>query len=647
MIGVAAVVVSATGSVALMRPGMFQSAGTNPVTETMQVTGSVQPVSETPLDFGVGGEVLSVNVKEGQMVDAGTVLATLDQAPLLSQQAQAQGTLGSAQAKLAQDEIPVPADTLAAGLGTAATAQDQVNSAQAALLDTERTTQQDVGVAQQAANAAQDAGNAAVVAAQQQVSAAQANLADVVLANQEAVAGAQLAVAQAQQTADANVATATAQVAAAQAAVADAQRTGQANVLAAQAAAKAADATVVADQRTVAADQAKLHADQSTANHDCAVPPTPPATQTPQCSTDRQTVSADQRQVTADQATVLTDQAAAQSAHVAVTQAQAQAQTAVDQARTQLATASVNLRTATAARVTNVLAAQNALAQEVARGKGGNDQAQVVLNAALSGLRSAQALLATGVRTAQATLGQALASNDQAQATLNAAKVALQNAQRTVDALGRGPIPQLIAGDQKAVDAGQAQVTLSQHNVDASTIVAPLRGFVEHLNTFVGATVSAPGTQSKTNHAIVLYTPGAFTVTGAISDAQIGKVRLGDRVSVVPAGSTTSIAGAVTQVSPAATVRNGVPMYDVTATLQPTSLNLPPAGRASMTITVRRTTSAVVVPNGAVRRIGQWNVVMVPGVNQPLGRPVTLGASDSKDVEITGGLAPGQPILVK
>jgi multidrug efflux pump subunit AcrA (membrane-fusion protein) len=429
--------------------------------------------------------------------------------------------------------------------------------------------------------------------------------------------------------------------------VADAQRTGQANVQAAQAAAKAAQATVVADQRTVTADQAKLNADQHTETVDGCTASTVSA----QCSTDRQTVSADHRQVTADQATVITDQAAAQSAQVAVTQAQAQAQTTVDQARTQLATAAVNLRTATAARVTNVLAAQNALAQEVARGKGGNDQAQVVLNAALSGLRSAQALLATGVRTAQGALGQALAraqaSNDQAQATLNAAKVALQNGQRTVAALGRGPIPQLIAGDQKAVDAGQASVILSQHNVDASTIVAPVRGFVEHLNTFVGATVSAPGTQSKTNHAVVLYTPGAFTVTGPVSDAQIGKVRLGDRVSAVPAGSTTSIAGTVTQVSPAATVRNGVPMYDVTATLQPTNLNLPPAGRASMTITVRRKTSAVVVPSGAVHRIGQWNVVMVPGVNQPLGRPVTVGASDSKDVEITGGLRPGEPILVK
>jgi multidrug efflux pump subunit AcrA (membrane-fusion protein) len=334
-----------------------------------------------------------------------------------------------------------------------------------------------------------------------------------------------------------------------------------------------------------------------------------------------------------------------------VLQAQAQAQSAVDQAKTQLTTAAVALSAANAARTTNVLAAQNALAQEVARAKGGNDQAQVVLTAAQSGLRSAQAALATSVGTAQTSLGQALAraqaSNDQAQATLNAAKVGLQNAQRTVTALDRGPIPQLIAGDQKNVDAAQAQVTVAQHNVNSATIVAPVRGFVEHITTFVGATVSAPGTTSKTNHAIVLYTPGAFTVTGSVSDAQIGKVRLGDAVSVVPAGSTTTIAGTVTQVSPAATVRNGVPMYDVTATLRPTDLNLPPAGRASMTITVRHTAAAVVVPNGALHKIGQWNVVMVPGVGQPMARPVTVGATDSNHTEITGGLSPGEPIVVR
>src|SRR5207253_764829 len=204
---------------------------------------------------------------------------------------------------------------------------------------------------------------------------------------------------------------------------------------------------------------------------------------------------------------------------------------------------------------------------------------------AQSQAQSAVDLAKTQVITAQVALTTATAAR-----TTNV--LAAQNAQRTVQALARGPIPQLIAGDQKGVDAAQAQVTVAQHNVDASTIVAPVRGFVEHVNTFVGATVSAPGTQSKTNHAIVLYTPGAFTVTGPVSDSQIGRVRLGDKVSVVPAGSTTTIAGTGIQVSPAATVRNGVPMYDVTATLRPTDLNLPPAGRASMTITVRHTAAA-------------------------------------------------------
>jgi HlyD family secretion protein len=643
--GVAAIVLATTGGVVWTRVVGPQAAQSAPLNETIQVTGSVQPVTETPLDFGAPGEVVSVDVKEGQMVDAGTALARLDVSPLQSQLAQAQGALGTAQAKLAQDEVPVPAESLAGALGTAVTAQDQTNSARAAQLDLQRTNQQDVAVAQNAVAAAQAAGAAAVVTAQNQVAGAQANLADLVAANQQGATAARLGVTQAQQTGDSAVATAQAQVNTASKGVADAQRTGQSNVAAAQAAVQVADATVSADQKTVAADQAKLQADQATESSDCGA--SPPSSQ---CSADHQSVAADQRQLSVDQQTLPRDQASAQSARQSVTQAQAQAQQAANAAQAQLDAANVTLRNVQSARSTNVAIAQNALAQELAKEKGGNDQAKVVLNASVAGLQSAQSALVSGVRTAQGALAQTLAraqaSNDQGQAQVNAATVALQNAQRNIQALERGPIPQLLMGDETGINSAFTQMTSVQHSIDAATLVAPLRGFVERINTFVGAKVDA-GVPAKTNHAMVLYTPGAFSVTGGVSDAQVGVIRLGDPVTAVPAGGTKPITGTITQVSPAATVRNGVPTYDVTATLQPADLSLPPGGRATMSIVVRRVTAAVVVPKGAVHTIGQWNVVMVPEGNRTVARPVTLGASGGGKVEITGGLSAGQRIAMK
>lgn len=166
---------------------------------------------------------------------------------------------------------------------------------------------------------------------------------------------------------------------------------------------------------------------------------------------------------------------------------------------------------------------------------------------------------------------------------MNASNVALQNAQRSLTAAERGPLPHLISGDQQAINSANSQVNVAQQNLQAATLVTPVKGVVQHLTVFVGARVQA-GITSRTDHAVVLFTPGAVTATGPVSDDKIRDVGLGDRVSVQPAGSSTSILAVVTQISPDPIVRAGVPTYDVTATLQQTNLNVFPGTHAKMTI---------------------------------------------------------------
>lgn len=82
-IGAATLVVTVTGGVVWLQAGSNRSA--QALTETIQLVGTVQPIDQTALDFGATGQVISVNVKEGQVVSPGTVLATLDPTPLTAQ----------------------------------------------------------------------------------------------------------------------------------------------------------------------------------------------------------------------------------------------------------------------------------------------------------------------------------------------------------------------------------------------------------------------------------------------------------------------------------------------------------------------------------------------------------------------------------
>ncbi|MBN1977171.1 MAG: efflux RND transporter periplasmic adaptor subunit [Anaerolineae bacterium] len=109
-----------------------QASDANPVYQPavgpIAANGTLKPAQQVLLSFGVGGTVESVEVEVGEHVEAGQVLAALDDAELARAVAQAQVELESAQARLAQletDAEPIPEQVLAA---TAA-----ISSAQAAL----------------------------------------------------------------------------------------------------------------------------------------------------------------------------------------------------------------------------------------------------------------------------------------------------------------------------------------------------------------------------------------------------------------------------------------------------------------------------------------------------------------------------------
>lgn len=98
------------------------TAGLGDVQQTLDLTGTVQPVDEATLDFQVSGKVAAVDVTAGQSVTSGEVLASLDASSLQAAVSQDESTLSADQDKLATDESSESSDPPSSSSSTGSSA---------------------------------------------------------------------------------------------------------------------------------------------------------------------------------------------------------------------------------------------------------------------------------------------------------------------------------------------------------------------------------------------------------------------------------------------------------------------------------------------------------------------------------------------
>jgi multidrug efflux pump subunit AcrA (membrane-fusion protein) len=77
---------------------------TGTITETVPTSGTIEPASQANLNFAVSGAVTAVDVKAGQTVTSGQVLATVGTAALQDDLDGAQASVQAAEARLSSDE---------------------------------------------------------------------------------------------------------------------------------------------------------------------------------------------------------------------------------------------------------------------------------------------------------------------------------------------------------------------------------------------------------------------------------------------------------------------------------------------------------------------------------------------------------------
>ncbi len=223
---------------------------------------------------------------------------------------------------------------------------------------------------------------------------------------------------------------------------------------------------------------------------------------------------------------------------------------------------------------------------------------------------------------------------DVARAKLALAKAQLEDAQREWARLKDGPDPSDVSAAQARVDAAQATINLSR-------LIAPFAGTVTESDLMLGDQVS-PGTT-----AFRMDDLSHLLVDVQVSEVDINNVKVGQPAVVTfDAVLGREYHGKVVDVSQVGTSVQSVVNFQVTVELTDPDVDVKPGMTASVTITIQSLDNVLLVPNQAVHLVNSQRVVYVLRNGQLLEIPITLGASDDTNSEVTSGDLSAGDVLV-
>ena len=191
-----------------------------------------------------------------------------------------------------------------------------------------------------------------------------------------------------------------------------------------------------------------------------------------------------------------------------------------------------------------------------------------------------------------------------------------------------------VASAQANVQVAEADVKLSQTNIDKAVIVAPIDGMILDMDASVGQTVSA------STSTLVLFTLahdlGQMQLNVDVDEADIGQVSVGDTSTFgVDAYLGQSFPAMVSVMHFAPTKVDGIVTYQTILAINNTDHRLRPGMTASADITVEHVADVMTVPNAAFRYTPPVAQAAAPKTSGLLGMLFSSGAPGQRSRQTT------------
>jgi HlyD family secretion protein len=188
----------------------------------------------------------------------------------------------------------------------------------------------------------------------------------------------------------------------------------------------------------------------------------------------------------------------------------------------------------------------------------------------------------------------------------------------------------------------QARLTLESREREVSEleVKAPVDGQVSGLSLRIGQKVSA----NQTLFRVADYQ--AMEVTITVDELDIAKVRVGQSARItLDALPGREYRGKVVKVNPEGTFKNDIATFEVTVTID-NPQGLMAGMNASVEIVVEEKQNVLWLPAQAVQVRQGSAFVQVLENGKPVQKQIEIGLKTSQQVEVTGGLAEGDQVVL-
>src|SRR6266511_3644289 len=272
--------------------------------------------------------------------------------------------------------------------------------------------------------------------------------------------------------------------------------------------------------------------------------------------------------------------------------------------------------------------------------------------------------------------GQHLAKVDPAaaQSQLDTATANLAAARQSLSrAKAAGADAATIANASAQVTSAEAAVAAAQRAVDGTVLTAPIAGTGIAVNGAVGsqsgsagasgasgsggsgagtggsggAGSSGPASTSGSSGFVQLADLPAMQVSASFAEADATKLKVGQVAAVTwNALSGARATGKVLTISPTATTQNNVNSYAVVVSLDTLPGGVRIGQSTTVQVTVAQADNVLRIPLAALREAGGQRTVQVQSGDKIEVRTVEIGIRGNQFVEITGGLSPGEQVVI-
>lgn len=230
-----------------------------------------------------------------------------------------------------------------------------------------------------------------------------------------------------------------------------------------------------------------------------------------------------------------------------------------------------------------------------------------------------------------------------AESTAAIQKATVESSQAALDLKKAGPRAVDVASLRAQLQDAQVAAAQAENNLNNVRIISPVDGTITDVVSDIGEQITPNTPQVR------MIGTTQYDIEAKVPEADIAKVVVGQPADITldAYGDDVKFTGTVTAENPDQTKVQDAIYYNIRVTIDPAGRDIKPGMTSNVTITTGVADNALIIPLRAIKTVGDKKTVRVLVNNQPQDKVITQGLKgDEGRVQILSGLNVGEQVIL-